>query len=82
MITRCVCHDVTFVRLLQYAREHEGADLDALRRVFGCGSGCGLCVPYVRAMLRTGRTSFEPGAPPEEGRGGAPLPRQAPEEHG
>jgi bacterioferritin-associated ferredoxin len=60
MITRCVCHDVTFARLRRYADEHEGVDMDALQRAFGCGSGCGLCVPYVRAMLRTGRTSFDP----------------------
>ncbi|MHC4992115.1 MAG: (2Fe-2S)-binding protein [Planctomycetota bacterium] len=56
-VDRCVCHDVTFAQMREYARQ-ERADFDALRRRFGCGSGCGLCVPYVRAMLRTGRTRF------------------------
>jgi len=56
-VTRCVCHDVTLVQLKAFADEH-ACDFAALRREFGCGSGCGLCEPYVRAMLRTGRTSF------------------------
>ena len=59
MITHCVCHDVSFARLRRYAEEHEDVDFETLRRRFGCGTGCGLCIPYVRAMLHTGRTAFE-----------------------
>jgi bacterioferritin-associated ferredoxin len=52
-INRCVCRDVTFERLLELAAG--GAGLDDLQRRTGCGTGCGLCVPYIRAALATGR---------------------------
>jgi len=29
------------------------------------GKNCGLCLPYVRLMLQTGKTSFEVIPPPE-----------------
>ncbi|MHC5005031.1 MAG: (2Fe-2S)-binding protein [Planctomycetota bacterium] len=59
-VDHCVCRHVSFVRMKEYAEEHPGAGLPQLQQVFGCGQGCGLCIPYVRAMLRTGRTSFDP----------------------
>ena len=57
-VDRCVCHDVSFERLKQDAERH-GGGLEQLQRRFGCGTGCGLCVPYILAMLRTGRVVFE-----------------------
>ncbi len=57
-VDRCVCFDVTFGELEAYARE-TGCDLDGLSARFGCGRGCGLCIPYIRRMLETGETSFE-----------------------
>ncbi len=55
MVDRCVCFDVSFRRLKQLADERN-ADFDELQRTFGCGRGCGMCVPYIREMLRTGET--------------------------
>ena len=46
-----------FERLLPLARQ-AGWDLDTLIRETGCGDQCGLCRPYLRAMLRDGRTVF------------------------
>ncbi len=57
-VDRCVCFEVRFETLKAYADRH-GSDLDALTAHFGCGRGCGLCVPYIRQMLETGRTSFD-----------------------
>ena len=57
-VDRCVCFDVTFGELDAYARE-TSCDLDGLSARFGCGRGCGLCIPYIRRMLETGETSFE-----------------------
>lgn len=57
-VDRCVCHEVSLARLQRMARER-GLDYDGLSRATGCGTGCGLCEPYVRVMLRTGRTCFE-----------------------
>ncbi|TVQ63563.1 MAG: (2Fe-2S)-binding protein [Phycisphaerales bacterium] len=54
-VDRCMCHDVTFAELRELADRGAG-DLQALARETGCGTGCGLCVPYIRVMLRTGQT--------------------------
>jgi bacterioferritin-associated ferredoxin len=58
VVDRCVCHEVTFARLRELARE-TGAGVEELSARTGCCTGCGLCRPYVERMLRTGRTSFE-----------------------
>lgn len=56
-VDRCVCFDVPFTELKDYAQRH-GCGLNGLRDRFGCGRGCALCVPYIRTMLETGQTSF------------------------
>lgn len=61
-VDRCVCMNATLAQMKAYSERH-GGDFEALREHFGCGRGCALCVPYVRAMLATGRTSFAPGDP-------------------
>jgi NAD(P)H-nitrite reductase large subunit len=52
-----VCFDVAF-ETLHAAAVRDGLDFDRLQAQFHCGKGCGLCVPYIRAMLRTARTAF------------------------
>lgn len=47
----------TFERLLPLARA-EGWDLAQLREATGCGDQCGMCRPYLRAMLAHGTTMF------------------------
>jgi bacterioferritin-associated ferredoxin len=59
-VTRCVCHDVTFEQMRQFVGSNPGCTIAALRDRFGCGTGCGLCVPFLRLMLATGRTRFRP----------------------
>jgi bacterioferritin-associated ferredoxin len=56
-IDRCVCVRVPFERLLPVARQ-EGWDLPALIAATGCGDQCGMCRPYLAAMLRDGTTIF------------------------
>lgn len=56
-VDRCVCFKVTFAELLRL-RAESGADFALLRERTGCGRGCGLCEPYVRAALATGRARF------------------------
>jgi bacterioferritin-associated ferredoxin len=58
-INRCVCSGKTFVELSQFAQRHH-CGIDRLGAEFGCGNGCGLCRPYLAAMLASGRTSFDP----------------------
>lgn len=57
-IDRCVCHGVTFARMRAWADERPGCGFEELQREFRCGTGCGLCAPYVRRMLRTGTVVF------------------------
>lgn len=54
-VDRCTCHDVSFAELRELADQGMN-DLASLARHTGCGTGCGLCVPYIRVMLRTGQT--------------------------
>jgi len=56
-IDRCVCANRPFVELKQLALA-ESLDLTALAEKTQCCKGCGLCRPYVEAMLKTGQTVF------------------------
>lgn len=56
-VERCVCFDQPFTKLLKMARE-EGLTQDELSDRTGCCTGCGMCKPYVRVVLSTGRTSI------------------------
>lgn len=56
-VDRCVCHGMTFVAL-KAIRDREGLDFEGLRARTRCASGCGLCEPYIRLMIETGRTAF------------------------
>lgn len=62
-VDRCVCFNVTFDELKTYADQHR-CGLSDLRDRFGCGRGCAMCIPYIRAMLTTGQTTFSPQEPP------------------
>ena len=53
-VDRCVCREVMFSRLIELARER-GAGFDELQRLTGCGTGCGMCIPYIRVAVATGK---------------------------
>jgi len=67
-VTRCICREVDFRKLLARA-EHLGCPVPAaelpeaeflaafntLQDDTGLGTGCGTCVPYAQVALRTGR---------------------------
>lgn len=57
-IDRCVCHKVTFAEIRDWRVEHPRAGFEEVQRRFRCGTGCGLCAPYVRRLLRTGQVVF------------------------
>lgn len=56
-VTRCICFDVTFAELKRIADEINGGLLE-MHRATGCGARCGLCLPYIQAMIQTGRSTF------------------------
>lgn len=56
-VRSCVCFGVSFERIREAAGEHEKGLLEAHRQT-GCGGRCGLCLPYIKLMLMTGRTTL------------------------
>ncbi|MEQ8843707.1 MAG: hypothetical protein RIB58_02545 [Phycisphaerales bacterium] len=56
-VERCVCFNQPFTELLRLSRE-EGLSHAELSDRTGCCTGCGMCKPYVRVVLSTGRTSI------------------------
>ncbi|MDX1429236.1 MAG: (2Fe-2S)-binding protein [Rhodothermales bacterium] len=58
-VDRCLCHSVTFEEMKAAAERHQVSDINKLREVVSFGTGCGLCRPYVREMLRTGEVVFD-----------------------
>jgi bacterioferritin-associated ferredoxin len=57
VIDRCICRNRSFAELLPLARDASWS-LAELIRITGCGGQCGLCRPYLREMLATGRIVF------------------------
>lgn len=57
-IDRCYCFQVRFEELRKVAGRTGAASVEELQRHVRFGEQCRLCHPYVRRMLRTGRTSF------------------------
>lgn len=53
-IVRCVCRDRTFA----FLRDSGVVSLEQIREIYGCGTGCGLCLPFLARMLETGETEF------------------------
>lgn len=53
-IQKCVCMDVSFEAL----KAAGVRDLEQIQREYGCSTECGLCLPYLVQMLKTGQTRF------------------------
>lgn len=73
VVRRCVCYDLSFRELRDMA-EREGCGIGGLHKKTGIGARCGLCIPYIRLMLLTGKTDLpvlwsdqfrERGVPPD-----------------
>ena len=58
-IDRCYCFQVTFAALQQVAARTGARSIEELQEHVDFGLQCRLCHPYVRGMLRTGRTAFD-----------------------
>lgn len=51
-VNRCVCHDVSFAKLIKLA-EVDGLTIDEMADRTGATTGCGTCMPYLRLALAT-----------------------------
>lgn len=59
LVLRCVCCEVSFQELRDAASKNGVQTIEELHEVAIFGTGCGLCLPYVALMLRTGRVEFK-----------------------
>jgi NAD(P)H-nitrite reductase large subunit len=57
-VTRCVCYRRSFGELKKLAVGYGWTKVAQISKHTGCGTGCGSCVPYLQAMLKTGHTCF------------------------
>ena len=55
-VNRCICREVPFAEALRL--NAQGLTLDEIRARTGAGGQCGLCLPYLRAALVTGRAAL------------------------
>jgi bacterioferritin-associated ferredoxin len=70
VVTHCICARRSFSDVLALARHAGWQEVDEVQAATGCGARCGLCRPYLGAMLATGQTQFAPlgpGAAPARG---------------
>ena len=63
VVDRCVCFDVSFAEIRNWAGDRECTTLSCVRDEFGCTDGCGLCRPFIRRVLETGEVAFDPNGP-------------------
>jgi assimilatory nitrate reductase catalytic subunit len=47
----CACHGVGRLRIVRTIREHQISDVASVGRALAAGTGCGTCVPELRALL-------------------------------
>lgn len=64
-VDRCVCMDVTFEEMIRLHKQ--GLDYEQIQRRTLCGTRCGMCIPYSRVAIKTGRARLAV----MEGQGGA-----------
>lgn len=57
-VTRCVCFQTRFRDLWPRCQAEGWTTVAEIAAATQCGTGCGGCRPYLRAMLTTGHTCF------------------------
>lgn len=60
MVDRCVCYNTLFSEMQQLILREKISTFEELKKHITFGENCKLCVPYVKLMILTGKTEFEP----------------------
>jgi bacterioferritin-associated ferredoxin len=58
-VRACLCYPHSFAELKGLAKQNHWQTVADITAAVGCGSGCGLCGPYLARMLETGETEFD-----------------------
>lgn len=60
-VDRCICHEITFLQIKRIADENGYQTIEEIRENGLACKKCKMCEPYIKEMLKTGKTSFRPG---------------------
>ncbi len=63
LVDRCVCRCVPLSATLRLRESEPDITAEGAMERLGMGDRCGMCIPYIRAALETGRSEFSPGEP-------------------
>lgn len=55
-VTHCLCEKRSIADILAWARERGVSDVAPISAELGCGTHCGMCVPFIEYALATGET--------------------------
>lgn len=59
-VDRCICLGCSFYEILR--RHEDGQSLSEIVQETGCGTGCGMCRPYIKLVIITNRYNFDLGS--------------------
>jgi len=59
-INRCICFNTKFEDLKKILDESKLKTIAELQEKEDFGFACGMCIPYIVKMIKTGETSFKP----------------------
>lgn len=59
-VDRCICHQISFSDIKTIANERGLTTVQELRAEKICCTNCRLCEPYIRMLLESDKTSFQP----------------------
>jgi len=64
MIDRCYCYQKMFAEIVALAKNNNW-NLENIQEHLLFGKKCGLCMPFIRDAIKTGRTEYNPRERPE-----------------
>lgn len=59
MITHCICHNLSFLLILEIAKQKNLQTLEEIKKEEGICDKCRLCNKYIQEALKTGQTRFD-----------------------
>ncbi len=59
MVDRCVCYEKKFSEMKAVIDAKGLRTIEELKKYMVFGENCGLCIPYVQMIFKTGKTTFD-----------------------
>ena len=55
-VTHCLCEKKTIAEILAWARARGVNEMGPIAAALGCGTHCGMCIPFIEYALATGES--------------------------